>query len=269
MILDTLVAATKKRVAAQKVLLPPEELRSQAEAGITENGENCKPGDAFRFEKALALNEISFICEIKKASPSKGLIAPDFMYMQIAEDYEKAGADCLSVLTEPDYFLGSDMYFREIRKISALPMLRKDFTIDPYMIWQAKVMGADCVLLICAILQESELKEYLALCDSLGLSALVETHDEREIEMAVRAGARILGVNNRNLKTFEVDLSVSRRLRELVPKEILFVAESGIQTAQDIRLLRQANVNAVLIGETLMRSADKKAMLDMLRGTKQ
>lgn len=294
MILDTLVEATRKRIAAQMAQLPPQELRRQAEklarewtgmqngklaeeqthgaqaessATGTENGVVRKLlREPFRFEKTLSGRDIRFICEVKKASPSKGLIAPDFPYVQIAKDYEAAGADCISVLTETDYFLGSDDYFREIRAQVELPMLRKDFTIDPYMIWQAKVMGADCVLLICAILQESELKEYLALCDSLGLTALVETHDEKEVQMAVRAGARVLGVNNRNLKTFEVDLTTSRRLRTLVPEEILFVAESGIQTAQDIDVLRQARVNGVLVGETLMRSPDKKAMLDALRG---
>lgn len=266
MILDTLVEATKRRVAAQKALLPPEELRSRAEALVREKGKNCKNSEAFRFEKALASEELSFICEVKKASPSKGLIAPDFPYLQIAKDYERAGADCLSVLTEPDYFLGSDKYFEEIRGVVSLPILRKDFTVDPYIIWQAKLMGADCVLLICAVLSESELGEYLALCESLGLSALVETHDEKEIEGAVRAGARMIGVNNRNLKTFDVDLNLSKRLRRLVPEEILFVAESGIRTAQDIKVLRQNGVNAVLIGEILMRSVDKKAMLNELRG---
>ncbi len=282
MILDTLVEATKKRIAAQMAALPPQELRQQAEtlakeqmgrvqAGFpgTESGSGIAPkqaGEPFRFEKTLSGGDVHFICEVKKASPSKGLIAPDFPYVQIAKDYEAAGADCISVLTETDYFLGSDDYFREIRAQVALPMLRKDFTIDPYMLWQAKVMGADAVLLICAVLQEGELKEYLEICDSLGLTALVETHDEDEVKMAVRAGARVLGVNNRNLKTFEVDLTTSKRLRTLVPQEILFVAESGIRTAQDIDVLRQARVNGVLIGETLMRSPDKKAMLDTLRG---
>ncbi len=299
MILETLVEATKKRIAVQKTVLPPEELRRQAEElargqmpdggggvpdfcgqcqSMVDMGNPCPASsvqlgfkslgqlfEPFRFEKALAAKGIHFICEVKKASPSKGLIAPDFPYVQIAKDYETAGADCISVLTETDYFLGSDEYFREIRARVALPMLRKDFTVDPYMIWQAKVMGADCVLLIGAVLREGELKEYLTLCDSLGLSALVETHNEDEVGMAVRAGARLLGVNNRNLKTFEVDLATSVRLRGLVPEDILFVAESGIRTAQDIRVLRQAEVNGVLIGETLMRSQDKREALDALR----
>lgn len=264
MILDTLVEATKRRITAQKEVLPLKELRRQVEKSLS-GGKDAGTREPFLFEKALAANGIHFICEVKRASPSKGLIAPDFPYVQIAKDYEAAGADCLSVLTETDYFLGSDDYFREIRAQVALPMLRKDFTIDPYMLWQAKAMGADCVLLICAVLSEGEIREYLEICDSLGLSALVETHDEGEVEMAVRAGARVLGVNNRNLRTFEVDLTTSARLRRLVPGDILFVAESGIRTAQDIKVLRGARVNGVLVGETLMRSPDKKAALDALR----
>lgn len=261
MILDTLVEATRKRIDAQMAALPAAELRRRAEQITKESGR-----EAFLFEKTLSGGDIHFICEVKKASPSKGLIAPDFPYVQIAKEYEAAGADCISVLTETDYFLGSDDYFREIRPQVSIPMLRKDFTIDSYMIWQAKAMGADCVLLICAILEESVLKDYLALCDSLGMTALVETHDEKEVQMAVRAGARVLGVNNRNLKTFEVDLTTSERLRKLVPEDILFVAESGIRNAQDIDVLRKARVNGVLIGETLMRSPDKRAMLETLRG---
>lgn len=260
MILDTLVQATRKRIDAQMKALPAAQLRRQAEQAAKESGR-----EAFLFEKTLSGGDIRFICEVKKASPSKGLIAPDFPYVQIAREYEAAGADCISVLTETDYFLGSDDYFREIRSQVSIPMLRKDFTIDPYMIWQAKAMGADCVLLICAILEESVLKEYLALCDSLGMTALVETHDENEVQMAVRAGARVLGVNNRNLKTFEVDLTTSGRLRRLVPEDILFVAESGIRNAQDIDVLRKSRVNGVLVGETLMRSPDKRAMLESLK----
>lgn len=267
MILDTLVEATRVRITAQMAALPAVELRRQAEELARK-----KNREEFLFEKTLAgknagtEDSLHFICEVKKASPSKGLIAPDFPYVQIAKEYEAAGADCISVLTETDYFLGSDDYFREIRPQVSVPMLRKDFTIDSYMVYQAKTMGADCVLLICAILAESELKDYMALCDSLGLTALVETHDENEVQMAVRAGARVLGVNNRNLKTFEVDLRTSERLRRLVPENILFVAESGIRDAQDIALLRQTGVNGVLIGETLMRSPDKLGMLDRLRG---
>ena len=252
MILDTLVAATKQRISRDMEQIPTEEMKRLAAAV-------SRP--AFAFENQLKKPGIHFICEVKKASPSKGLIAPDFPYVQIAKEYEDAGADCISVLTETDYFLGSDAYFKEIRREVKIPMLRKDFTIHPYMIYQAKAMGADAVLLICAILSEAELKENLKICNELGLSALVETHDEAEVAMAVRAGARILGVNNRNLKTFEVDIQNSERLRSLVPDDILFVAESGIRTAEDVRALKAAGVNGVLIGETLMRSRDKKATL--------
>ena len=225
---------------------------------------NCETG--FPFEQALAGPQISFICECKKASPSKGLIAPDFPYLQIAGEYEKAGASAISVLTEPKWFLGCDRYLEEIAESVGIPCLRKDFTVDPYMIYEAKLLGASAVLLICALMEEPVLADHLQLCDRLGLSALVEAHDEAEIEMALHAGARIIGVNNRNLKDFSVDLDNSRRLRSLVPESVLFVAESGISGPEDIGKLRSAGVNAVLIGESLMRAPDKKAMLDYLRG---
>lgn len=221
---------------------------------------------SFAFEKALRKDGISFICECKKASPSKGLIAPEFPYLQIAEEYEAAGADCISVLTEPKWFLGSDEYLREIADAVSIPCLRKDFTVDEYMIYEAKVLGASAVLLICSILGKSEIREYIQICDDLGLSALVETHDEREVQMALDAGARMIGVNNRNLKDFSVNTDNSRRLRELIPSEVLFVSESGVQTAEDVAALRAIGADAVLIGETLMRAADKKAKLAELRG---
>ena len=220
----------------------------------------------FPFEKALAEGDISFICECKKASPSKGLIAEDFPYVEIAREYERAGASCISVLTEPKWFLGSDRYLQEITEAVSIPCIRKDFTVDEYMIYEARLLGASAVLLICALLPEETIREYIGICDSLGLSALVEAHDEEEIAMALRAGARIIGVNNRNLKDFTVDVHNSERLRSLVPPSVLFVAESGIKTAEDIGVLRKAGVNGVLIGETLMRSPDKKAVLDTLKG---
>ena len=225
---------------------------------------NCNTG--FPFEKALREGDISFICECKKASPSKGLIAEDFPYLAIARDYEAAGASCISVLTEPKWFLGSDNYLKEIAEAVSIPCIRKDFTVDEYMIYEAKLLGASAVLLICALLPEETIRNYIEICDKLGLSALVEAHDEKEIASAIRAGARIIGVNNRNLKDFTVDVHNSERLRKLVPESVLFVAESGIRTSADIDVLRHANVNAVLIGETLMRAPDKKAMLDALKG---
>lgn len=208
---------------------------------------------------------MSFICECKKASPSKGLIEPDFRYLEIAREYEAAGADCISVLTEPKWFLGSDEYLKEIAKTVSIPCIRKDFTVDEYQIYQAKTLGAAAVLLICSILSEVQLGEYIKVCDSLGISALVEIHNEKEAGMAVRAGARIIGVNNRNLKDFTVDTANSKKLRDLIPDDIIFVSESGVKSTDDIRAIREIGADAVLIGETLMRADDKKAKLDELR----
>ena len=258
MILQEIAEKTRDRINGEKERLHLTELRARA-------GE-CPQGTDFPFEKALRKPGISFICEAKKASPSKGIIAEDFPYVEIARAYEAAGADAMSVLTEPYYFQGQDRYLQEIRQAVKLPLLRKDFTVDDYMLYQAKVMGADAVLLICAILSPLQLSEYLGVARELGLSALVEAHDEQEIEMALRAGARIIGVNNRNLKDFTVDIHNSIRLRELVPREILFVSESGMKTREDIRRLEENGTDGVLIGETFMRSADKAGMLARLRG---
>ena len=224
------------------------------------------PKGKFEFEEALKKPGVSFICECKKASPSKGIIAEEFDYLQIAKDYEKARADCISVLTEPKWFLGSDEYLREIANTVKIPCIRKDFIVDEYMIYEAKVLGAKAVLLICAILTEEQIKEYICICDTLGLSALVEAHDADEVNMAIRAGARLIGVNNRNLKDFSVDTGNSRGLREMVPEDVIFVSESGIKGPEDIKLLKDAKVDAVLIGETLMKSEDKAAKLRELRG---
>ena len=256
-ILEQLAAHARERVAAAKERLSEAEIKEQAYA---------LPKGAFSFERALKKSGISFICECKKASPSKGLIAPDFPYLQIAKAYEAAGADCISVLTEPKWFLGSDSYLSEIAAAVKLPCLRKDFTVDPYMIYEAKLLGASAVLLIVSILDEAQLRESITICDSLGLSALVEAHSENEVAAAVRAGARIIGVNNRNLKDFSVDTENSKRLRNLVPRDILFVSESGVRTAEDVSRLRQIGADAVLVGETLMRAADKTQKLNELRG---
>jgi indole-3-glycerol phosphate synthase len=257
MILDQIAAATRKRVEEQKRRIEPEEMRRLVYA----RGR----GD-FPFEAALKKAGLSFICEVKKASPSKGVIAEDFPHVEIAEAYEAAGADAVSVLTEPEFFLGRAKYLADIRKRVGLPLLRKDFIIDDYQLYESKAVGADAVLLICALLDEKTLRAFMDVCDTLGLSALVEAHDEDEIKKALDAGVRVVGVNNRDLKTFEVDLNTCVRLRALVPGNIPFVAESGIRTPDDIARLRDACVDAVLIGETLMRSPDKKAALDALRG---
>lgn len=223
------------------------------------------PSGGFEFENALKKSGISFICECKKASPSKGVIAEDFPYLQIARDYEKAGADCISVLTEPKWFLGSDEYLREIAEEVSIPCIRKDFIIDEYMIYEAKILGAKAVLLICSILSPEQIEAYIGICDKLGISALTEAHDETEIHTALKCGARIIGVNNRNLGDFSVDTNNSRRLRELVPPEVIFVSESGVKSAEDVEILRNIGADAVLIGETLMRAEDKTAKLAELR----
>jgi indole-3-glycerol phosphate synthase len=258
MILDTLAAASKKRAEASKNIISLEEIKRQAEAVFNTSQEAMS---LFPLEKTLLSPGISFICEIKRASPSKGMIAPDFPYLEIAKDYERAGADAISVLTEPEYFLGSNQYLTEIRETTSLPLLRKDFTVDPYQIYEAKTIGASAILLICALLSTEELREYMKISDSLGLSSLVEAHNEAEVHSALSAGARIIGVNNRNLKTFQVDFENSLRLRDMVPNEVLFVAESGISTASDVRTLAQAGVHGVLVGESLMRAPNKQELI--------
>lgn len=261
MILEKLAEASRYRVEKRKVRKSPELLRREAESMGRETG--------FPFEAALRKPDLSFICEVKKASPSKGVLAPEFPYLQIASEYEEAGADAVSCLTEPEYFQGSDRYLEEIAGKSSIPVLRKDFTVDPYMIYEAKVLGASAVLLICALLDRGEIREGIQIADSLGMSALVEAHEEEEVEKALDAGARIIGVNNRDLRTFQVNLDNSRRLRRLVPSEILFVSESGIRTSEDIRRLRENGTDAVLIGETLMKRPDKKKALRELKEYKE
>lgn len=304
MILDKLAASARQRVEAAKKRMPLDELKRQVSLLKHASGRNAAgcgtsgnkipgrdlpghdaPGNSaaehdlaglgapghgmrgpFAFEKALKGSGISFICEVKKASPSKGIIAQDFPYTMIACEYAEAGANAISVLTEPGYFLGSDAYLREISRVVDIPVLRKDFIIDEYQLWQSKLIGADAVLLICALLDTETLAEYIGICDELGLSALVEAHTGEEIRSALEAGARVIGVNNRDLRTFEVDINNCIKLRELVPDGITYVAESGISTREDILLLEKAGVDAVLIGEGLMKSSDRKAMLSYLRG---
>lgn len=259
-ILQTIGAYARERVAQAQQTVPLKTLRTQVRT--------MELDQSFPFEQALSGGDIHFICECKKASPSKGVIAPDFPYCAIARDYESAGAACISVLTEPRWFQGSDDYLREIAQTVSIPCIRKDFVVDEYMIYQAKLLGASAVLLICSLLDAGTLERYRMLCDTLGLSVLMEAHNEAEIETALRAGARIIGVNNRNLRDFTVDLGNAQRLRKLVPREALFVAESGIQTAAEVALLRDSGVDGVLIGETLMRAADKRRRLEELRGVK-
>ena len=255
-ILETIANYSRERVKLYKQKISLDEIKQLA---LSQNK------GSFEFEKALKQEGLSFICECKKASPSKGLIAPDFPYIEIARDYEFAGADAISVLTEPKYFLGHDDYLREISSTVKIPCLRKDFIIDEYMIYQAKILGACAVLLICSLLESETLRKYISICDSLGMSALVEAHDESEIKSALKSGARIIGVNNRNLKDFSVDTHNSARLRELVPPEIIFISESGVNLPEDVKAIYDMGADAVLIGEVLMRADDKKAKLAELK----
>ena len=258
MILDKIVAATEKRVKEAKEKLSLPELQQQVERmPITKD---------FPFEQALQELDFNFICEVKKASPSKGIIAEEFPYLEIAKDYEMAGAAAISVLTEPDFFLGSPQYLQEIAEAVHIPVLRKDFIIDEYQIYEAKLWGASAILLIAAILDDDTMRRFHELADSLGLSCLVEAHDETEVLRAVSIGARIIGVNNRNLKDFTVDVNNSIRLRNLVDDSVIFVSESGLDTAEDIQCLRDNNIHAALMGESFMRSTDKVAKLAELYG---
>lgn len=256
MILNEIANHARLRVANDRAEISLAEMKKMAL--------NLPRGD-FRFETVLRKNRVSIICEIKKASPSKGVISEAFPYLDIAGEYQEAGADCISVLTEPKWFLGSDTILKEVRAKTTLPLLRKDFTVDEYQIYQAKVLGADAVLLICALLDTEEIRRYLAICETLGLSTLVETHNQDEILSALSAGARIIGVNNRNLKDFTVDLSHSMELRQHIPADIIFVAESGIASPTDAVALVKSGANALLIGEALMRCGDKGNFIERIK----
>lgn len=258
MILDKIIEATKIRVAQEKQVESPESVKAAALALPSDTG--------FPFEAALRQQDFNFICEVKKASPSKGIIAEHFPYLEIAKEYEVAGAAAISVLTEPDFFKGDKKYLQEIASTVKIPVLRKDFIIDEYQIYQAKVWGASAILLICACLDVPTLTKFRGLADSLGLSSLVEAHDEHEVQMAIDCGARIIGVNNRNLKDFTVDVQNSVRLRNLVQDDVIFVSESGLETPEDIQVLRDNNIGVALMGETFMRSPNKVEKLAYLYG---
>ena len=259
MILDKIIEATKIRVAQEKEVESPESVKASALALPADTG--------FPFEAALRQQDFNFICEVKKASPSKGIIAEHFPYLDIAKEYEVAGAAAISVLTEPDFFKGDKKYLQEIASTVRIPVLRKDFIIDEYQIYQAKVWGASAILLICACLDMPTLTKFRELADSLGLSSLVEAHDEHEVQMAIDCGARIIGVNNRNLKDFTVDVQNSVRLRNLVQDDVIFVSESGLETPEDIQVLRDNNIGVALMGETFMRSPNKVEKLAYLYGS--
>lgn len=258
MILYEIAESTRKRVAELKREKNMDQIMNEAKSLPSDTG--------FPFEKTLRTDRIALICEVKKASPSKGIISEKFPYLRIAKTYEEAGAEAISVLTEPHYFMGSDRYLKEIAQLVRIPVLRKDFTVDAYQIYETKCLGASAVLLICTLLDTATLAEFIKIAHSLGLSALVEAHSAEEVRSAVQAGARIIGVNNRDLQTFRVDITISLRLRPLVPEHILYVSESGISTAKDIAALRKIGTDAVLMGETLMRSSDIKRQISILRG---
>lgn len=270
-ILNEIAAKTKERIQKEKLEIPEKDLiqmiqKRKVQILLHPEQQSITSRTPHSFYQALKKEGMSYICEVKKASPSKGLIAPAFPYLEIAKEYQEAGAAAISCLTEPFYFQGSDRYLQEITAAVDIPVLRKDFTVDEYMIFQAAAYGAAAVLLICAILNDEQLKEYRELAEELGMDALVEAHDEEEAERALKSGARIIGVNNRDLKTFQVDMQNSIRLRKLAPENVVFVSESGIKTSDDIQKLYDNQVDAVLIGETLMRSQDKKAALEKLNG---
>lgn len=270
-ILNEIAAKTKERIQKEKLEIPEKDLiqiiqKRKVQILLHPEQQSITSRTPHSFYQALKKEGMSYICEVKKASPSKGLIAPAFPYLEIAKEYQEAGAAAISCLTEPFYFQGSDRYLQEITAAVDIPVLRKDFTVDEYMIFQAAAYGAAAVLLICAILNDEQLKEYRELAEELGMDALVEAHDEKEAERALKSGARIIGVNNRDLKTFQVDMQNSIRLRKLAPENVVFVSESGIKTSDDIQKLYDNQVDAVLIGETLMRSQDKKAALEELNG---
>ncbi|MBO5521652.1 MAG: indole-3-glycerol phosphate synthase TrpC [Eubacterium sp.] len=266
-ILNQLAEHARERTRAASKEISIEEMKEKAKARARLDRMGGK--EDFRFEKALKKPGLRMICEVKKGSPSKGIIAKDFPYLKIAKEYEASGADCISVLTEPKWFFGQNRYLTEIADHVSLPCLRKDFTIDPYMVYEAKALGAEAILLICSLLTEEQLAENMAIADELGMSALVETHDEKQIEMAVRAGARMIGVNNRNLETFVTDIQTCVRLRPYVPEGIIYVAESGIRSSEDIHEIWQSGADALLIGESLMRAPDKRlAMLKMRRAAR-
>lgn len=261
-ILDKICEATKERIEKEKQKISLVEVRKNAESI-----KNIEKEKDFNFEKAIGKKEkINFICEIKKASPSKGIIAEDFNYIEIAKDYQKAGADAISCLTEPHYFLGSDEYLKAVKETVNIPVLRKDFIIDEYMIYKSKNIKADAILLIAAVLDKYKLKDYFDIANDLGLSSLFEIHNEEELEKVLNLNPRIIGVNNRDLKTFEVDINNSVRLRKLIPNNIIFVSESGIKCREDIKTLEENKTNAVLIGESLMTKKDKEKEIKKLRG---
>jgi indole-3-glycerol phosphate synthase len=265
-ILEKIAAHARVRVDNYKQAVSLAQMKELAQEVLNREGDGegkvaPTARGAFPFLSALRAPEMSFICEVKKASPSKGIIAEDFPYLDIAKQYDAAGAAAISCLTEPKWFLGADDYLKQIAAEVSCPVLRKDFIVDEYMIHQAKVLGASAVLLIVSLLDDTTIAKYLELAHSLGLSTLVETHDESEVARALASGAQIIGVNNRSLRDFSVDLSTAARMRELIPTDCVFVAESGVKNSDDVAYFASAGADAALIGEALMRSGNIAATL--------
>ncbi len=252
-ILDKITAKTKERI----VFLDGEKLKNKAYS--------CDKGN-FPFYDAIKKDGISIIAEIKHASPSKGIITDDFDVRKISQEYKLAQVDCISVLTEPYFFMGDNSYVEIAKHEAKKPVLRKDFIIDEVQIYESKVIGADCILLISAILDMEKLKKFSYIAETIGLNCLVECHNEKEIELAIKSSAKIIGVNNRDLTTFDVDINNSLRLRKYVPSDILFVSESGIKTKKDMDKLKEIKTDGVLIGETFMRSNNKVNQIKLLKG---
>lgn len=256
MILDTIVARKREEVARLRkggIELPPE-FKDRVIA----------PPRGFS-RALLAYQGVAIIAEVKKASPSKGLICHDFDPVRIAGNYEKLGAQAVSVLTDVDFFQGSLRYLMQVREAISLPVIRKDFIIDPLQVEEARVYGADAILLIAAILDESQLRDYRQQAAECGMDSLVEVHDEQELEVALKAGSLLIGVNNRNLKDFSMDLGTTLRLKKLIPTDIPVVSESGLRNREDIQLLAEAGIAAALIGESLMRAGSSGTLLQELR----
>ena len=257
-ILNKIIARKHEEVAARRSVLPLDALCQRSR-----DLPACR-GFSAALRRRVEGGGAGVIAEIKKASPSKGVIRADFRPAEIAASYAQGGAACLSVLTDIDFFQGSDAYLQEARAACSLPALRKDFLVDAWQVHESRVLGADCVLLIVAALSDGQLEEYAGLAAEIGLDVLVEVHDEDELQRALRVPAPLLGINNRSLRTFEVSLDTTLRLREAVPADRLLVTESGIHTAEDVRRMRENGVHAFLVGEAFMRAADPGAELARL-----
>lgn len=262
MIIDDIVASTFERVAENKKRNSIDKLARLAfEKPINKD---------YPFEKALRNKaNLAYIMEIKRCVPTKGEITRNFDYKSIAKEYEDIGATAISVMTEPDYFKGDDDFLAEIARIVKIPVLRDDFIVDEYMVYESKLLGADAITLICSVLDEITLMRCLNLAENLGMSAVVEAHSSMQVKKALRVGAKIIAVNNCDLRNFEIDMNNSLELQKMIPEDVIFISRSGVKTYQDICKLEENNVNAVMVGEVLMRSHDKRKTFEILQGLRE